>query len=135
MVIGQIQKKIKIPERTDRGIGCKYPIDTLQEGQGFLVQLTEDDGPEATLASLRKRIVNAVRQQERRLGRTKAGDKVKDFAVWCDDDGVMVALRKDNSAQLPLAKKSAPQGAQKATQTVKKAPSQKPAVTFTPISN
>ena len=107
MRFGDVRANVAIPEKGARGAGfAKYPFPSLKLGESILVMLDEKDSVD--IKQLKKRLTEAVRQYERRLG--KVGDKkVKDFAVWIDDEeaGVFVACREDNSAMpTPTEKKA-----------------------------
>ena len=99
MQIGKVVRKVDMPEKGVRAGHQKYPFDEVVVGGAFMIQADVEDG--LTLAKMKKRVTEAVRQYERRVGKTKAGQKVKDFAVWIDEelDGVWVGLRTDLSDQ------------------------------------
>ena len=109
MRFGDVRSNVAIPEKGSRGAGLsKYPFQTLEVGQSILIMLDEKD--KLDIKQFKKRLVEAARQYERKLG--KVGEKkVKDFAIWIDEEegGVFVACREDNSkvsAPATKAKKS-----------------------------
>ena len=97
MQIGAVTKNVHIPEKGARVGRQKYPFDTLTQGDTILIRVDVED--ELSLAKLKKRVTEAVRQYERRVGKI-GGQKAKDFAVWIDEkaDGVYVGLRTDLSS-------------------------------------
>jgi hypothetical protein len=97
MKIGAVTKDVHIPEKGRVAGRQKYPFDTLGQGDAILIRADVEDG--LTLAQMKKRITEAVRQYERRCGKV-GGEKAKDFAVWIDEkaDGVYVGLRTDLSS-------------------------------------
>jgi hypothetical protein len=102
MQIGKVVRKVEMPEKGVRAGHQKYPFDEVVVGGAFMIQADVEDG--LTLAKMKKRVTEAVRQYERRVGKTK-GVKTKDFAVWIDEaqDGVWVGLRTDLSPKGPVA--------------------------------
>jgi hypothetical protein len=104
MQIGKVVRKVEMPEKGVRAGHQKYPFDEVVVGGAFMIQADVEDG--LTLAKMKKRVTEAVRQYERRVGKTK-GVKTKDFAVWIDEgaDGVWVGLRTDLSDQSKVAPK------------------------------
>ena len=119
MKFGEVQNSVTIPEKGLRGVGyAKYPFPALKKGQSVLI--TPEAGDKLDFKQLKKRLTEAVRQYERRVGKLADGTtKVKEFAVWIDEDagGVYVGCRFDNSSKTPKnpeaakspTKKEAPQ--------------------------
>jgi hypothetical protein len=100
MLITKPKKVVKIPAKIARGIGTKYPVADMVQGDVILVTPEKEDNA-SDLKSFCKRISGSIKQVERRLGKTPSGKKIRDFAVWVDDTagGVYVALREDNSGE------------------------------------
>lgn len=98
MKIGEVVKKLDIPAKGIRAGNQKYPFEMLKQGDGFMVLPDVEEG--LTLAQMKKRITEAVRQYERRCGKV-GGEKAKDFAVWIEEkeNGVYVALRKERKGE------------------------------------
>lgn len=111
--------EVAIPEKGSRTGGqAKYPFDRLGvDGMAIPLYLEPTDIADGVeLKDLKKKAKTAANQYERKVGRTAKGEKVKEVAVWVDEEegAVFIALRADRSGEGVAAAKA-----------VKKAPAKK----------